>query len=140
MAMMQRKDLDGIRGQLEAELSEMVEQRDRLNVRIIQTMSRLKNVHAVMAIDEKTAHIIREKGVTGIGLSEAVRLVMRSSTSQPVQTPAVVLAVLRTMGFNFSGYSNPSAAVHTTLKRLADSGELIYMPSKKAYRHRAAML
>lgn len=138
--MMQHKELDGIRGQIEAELSEMVEERDRLNVRIIQTMSRLRNVQAVMAIDEKTAHTIRKKGITGIGLSEAVRLVMRSSTSQPVQTPTVVLAVLRTMGFDFSGYSNPSAAVHTTLKRLANSGELVYLPSKKGYTHRTAML
>lgn len=136
---MQRKDLGGIRGQLEAELSELVEQRDRLNVRIIQTVSRLKNVQSVMAIDAKTAQTIREKGIAGIGLTEAVRLVMRSSIAQPVQTPAVVLAVLRTMGFDFSEYSNPSAAIHTTLKRMADSGELIYMPSKKAYKHRGTM-
>ena len=138
--MMQRKDLHAIRRQLEAELSELVEERDRLNVRIMQTMSRMRNVQAVVAIDEKTAQTIREKGVTGIGLTEAVRLVMRSSVAQPVHTPAVVLAVLRTMGFDFSGYSNPSAAVHTTLKRLADSGELVYMPSKKAYRHQAVVL
>lgn len=137
-SMRQPKDLGGVRGQLEAELSELVEARDRLNVRIIQTISRLKNVQAVMTVDEKTAQTIREKGVTGIGLTEAVRLAMRSSTAQPGQKPAVVLAVLRTIGFDFSGYSNPSAAVHTTLKRLADSGELVYMPSKKAYRYRSA--
>jgi hypothetical protein len=138
--MMQRRDLDGVRSELEAELAELVGQRDHLNVRIMQTMSRLKNVHAVMAIDEKTARTIREKGVTAIGLTDAIRLVMRTSAAQPVQTAAIVLAVLRTMGFDFSEYSNPAAAVHTTLKRLVDSGELVYVPSKKAYRHRSAIL
>lgn len=137
---MKYRDINEIRGHLKKELADLVDQRDRLNVRIIQTMNRLKNVQAVMAIDENTARTIREKGVTGIGLTEAVRLVMRSSTSQPVQTPAVILAVLRTMGFDFSEYRNPAAAVHTTLKRLAASGELVYMPSKKAYRHQPAIL
>ena len=93
----------------------------------------------MIAIDERTARKIREKGVTGIGLTAAIRLVMRSSTAQPVYTPSVVLAVLRAMGFDFSEYSNPAAVVHTTLKRLAASGELIYVPSKKAYCHRSAM-
>lgn len=137
---MKHRDINEIRGQLKKELADLVDERDRLNVRIIQTMNRLKNVQAVMAIDENTARTIREKGVTGIGLTEAVRLVMRSSTAQPVQTPPVVLAVLRTMGFDFSEYRNPAAAVHTTLKRLAASGELVYMPSKKGYRHQTAIL
>jgi hypothetical protein len=138
--MMQPRDIRSVGQQLERELSELVEERDKLNIRILQTMSRLKNLHAVLAIDEKTARTIRQKGVTGLGLVAAVRLVMRTSTAQPVLTPAVVLAVLRTMGFDFSEYSNPAAAVHTTMKRLADSGELIYMPSRKAYRHHAARL
>jgi hypothetical protein len=133
---MQRKDIQSLRKQLEQELSELVAQRDLINVRIIQTMSRIKNVHAVMAVDERTAQTIREKGISGIGLTEAVRLVMRSSTAQPVQTANVVLAVLRTMGFDFSQYSNPAAAVHTTLKRLVESGELVYTPSNKGYRSR----
>lgn len=137
---MKHRDINEIRGQLKRELADLVDQRDRLNVRIIQTMNRLKSVQLVMAIDENTARTIREKGVTGIGLTEAVRLVMRSSAAQPIQTPAVVLAVLRTMGFDFSEYRNPAAAVHTTLKRLAASGELVYMPSKKAYRQQPATL
>ena len=137
---MQRRDINEIRCQLEKDLADLVGQRDRLNVRIMQTMNRLKNVQVVMAIDENTARTIREKGVTGIGLTEAVRMVLRSSTAQPIQTPAIVLAVLRTMGFDFSEYRNPAAAVHTTLKRLAASGELVYVPSKKAYRHQPAML
>jgi len=137
---MQRRDINEIRCQLEKDLADLVGQRDRLNVRIMQTMNRLKNVQVVMAIDENTARTIREKGVTGIGLTEAVRMVLRSSTAQPIQTPAIVLAVLRTLGFDFSEYRNPAAAVHTTLKRLAASGELVYVPSKKAYRHQPAML
>ena len=137
---MQQKAMRELQAEVEAELAELVEARDQLNVRILQTMSRLKNVHAVLAIDEKTARTIREKGVTGLGLTEAVRLVMRTSTAQPVQTPVVVLAVLRTMGFDFSEYSNPAAAVHTTLRRLADAGELVYLPSKKAYRRQSPML
>src|SRR5215467_3920238 len=137
---MQRRDINEIRCQLEKDLADLVGQRDRLNVRIMQTMNRLKSVQMVMAIDENTARTIREKGATGIGLTEAVRMVMRSSTAQPIQTPAIVLAVLRTMGFDFSEYRNPAAAVHTTLKRLAASGELVFVPSKKAYRHQPAML
>src|SRR5215472_7781928 len=133
---MKAASINKLRKELEKELAELVEQRDQLNVRILQTMSRLKNLRAVLAIDEGTAQTIREKGITGIGLTEAVRLVMRTSTAQPVQTANVVLAVLRAMGFDFSEYSNPSAAVHTTLKRLAEAGELVYTPTNKGYRSR----
>src|SRR5262245_10633939 len=56
------------------------------------------------------------------GLTDACRVVLRRS--EVPLTPLAVRDRLRQVGFDFSRYSNQQAAIHTTLKRLAESGEI----------------
>jgi hypothetical protein len=68
------------------------------------------------------------------GLADACRTVLRNA-GQPM-SPADVRARLAVVGFDLSRYSNVLAALHTTLKRLAEAGELRVVatgPRKVAY-------
>ena len=55
------------------------------------------------------------------GLTEACRMVLQNATA-----PLTALGIrdrLESIGFDLDRYANPLAAVHTTLKRLAEAGE-----------------
>jgi hypothetical protein len=68
------------------------------------------------------------------GLTDACRTVLRNA-GQPM-TPADVRNRLAVIGFDLSRYANVLAALHTTLKRLAEAGELAVVetgPRKAAY-------
>ena len=56
------------------------------------------------------------------GLTDACRTVLRTSTFP--MTPAEVRDRLTGIGFDLATYSNPLAAIHTTLKRLTEADEL----------------
>jgi hypothetical protein len=56
------------------------------------------------------------------GLADACRTVLRNA-GQPM-SPAEVRDRLTIIGFDLSRYSNALAALHTTLKRLVEAGEL----------------
>ena len=60
-----------------------------------------------------------------IGLTDAIRLVMRGA-GVPM-TPVAVRDRLRAIGFDVAKYTNDLAAVHTTLKRLNDAGEVRFV-------------
>ena len=74
---------------------------------------------------QSIATLSRLCGVTsnvGWGLTDACRTVLRSA-GVPM-TPSDVRDRLAGIGVDLSGYANAMAAVHTTLKRLNDAGEL----------------
>lgn len=56
------------------------------------------------------------------GLSDACRTVLRNAGI--AMTPAEIRDRLVAIGCDLSAYSNALAAIHTTLKRLAEAGEL----------------
>lgn len=56
------------------------------------------------------------------GLTDACRTVLRNAGVS--MTPAEIRDRLEAIGCDLSGYSNALAAIHTTLKRLAEAGEL----------------
>jgi hypothetical protein len=56
------------------------------------------------------------------GLTDACRTVLRNA-GRPM-TPSEVRDRLQGIGYDFSSYSNALAAIHTTLKRLAEAEEL----------------
>jgi hypothetical protein len=68
-----------------------------------------------------------------MGLTDACRLVYRN-TGIPL-SPTDVRDRLLAMGFDLSAYSNEMAVIHTTLRRLFQSGELgtIAAPGKHLY-------
>ncbi|HEY3884968.1 MAG TPA: hypothetical protein VGL62_07160 [Vicinamibacterales bacterium] len=62
-----------------------------------------------------------------LGLTDAVRLILRSGVPM---TPVDVRDRLLAIGFDVSKYANDLAAVHTTLKRLNESGEARFIPAR----------
>lgn len=61
-----------------------------------------------------------------MGLTNAIRLVVRGA-GVPM-TPIDVRDRLQAIGFDLTKYINDLAAIHTILKRLNDSGELLFIP------------
>jgi hypothetical protein len=71
------------------------------------------------------ATLSRLCGVTSTvawGLTDACRTVLRSAGV--TMTPLEIRDRLQAVGVDLSGYANALAAIHTTLKRLNDAGEL----------------
>jgi hypothetical protein len=69
-----------------------------------------------------------------LGLTDGCRMVLRAAAS-PL-TAVEVRAQLAAMGIDLSRYENDLAAIHTTLKRLNQSGEVRFIPQpwgKPAY-------
>jgi hypothetical protein len=56
------------------------------------------------------------------GLTEACKTSLRCAKAQ--MTPLEVRDRLQATGFDINRYSNPLAAIHTVLRRLAESGEV----------------
>jgi hypothetical protein len=109
------------------QLAEALKQRDQLSVTILELQSQANALSAILTRDRLVSSTQKpEQG--SIGLTEMIRTVMRLS-AQPM-TPAQIKNTLTVMGFNFSGFSNSAAVVHSTLKRMESSGELVYMESK----------
>ncbi len=61
-----------------------------------------------------------------MGLTDGIRMVLRAATA-PL-TAVEVRAQLAAMGIDLSRYENDLAAIHTTLKRLDQSGEVRFIP------------
>ena len=61
-----------------------------------------------------------------LGLTDGCRIVLRAAGS-PL-TAVEVRAQLAAMGIDLSRYENDLAAIHTTLKRLTQSGEVRFIP------------
>ena len=64
-----------------------------------------------------------------LGLTDACRSVLRAKYGG--LTPVEVKAGLQTMGLDLAAYSNPLASIHSVLKRLARSGEVIHLRDRR---------
>src|SRR5258705_667841 len=101
------------------ELTALTAQRNAIEERMqrVETAARsvlalTDNEDELMAYLERIDDILRPEGFT-----DAVRKVLRAA-DKPL-TPAEVKERLAGVGFYLAGYSNPSASVHTIIKRLA---------------------
>jgi hypothetical protein len=103
-------------------LGEQRQQIDRRLAELAQTMSTLSRLCGIVP-------------TVSVGLTDACRLVLRGA-GLPM-TPVEVRERLKSFGFDLSRYTNDLAAVHTTLKRLNDAGELRFIArpgtGEKAY-------
>jgi hypothetical protein len=112
------------------ELAELLRQRDLLNVAIIQREERVRGLSAIALRDQLTQGQKDAKQPL-IGITEAIRSVLRLK-NKPMTAPEVK-ADLEMMGYHFKGFSNPSAMVHNTLKRMAENGELLRDHESKTF-------
>ena len=103
-------------------LGEQRQQIDRRLAELAQSMSTLSRLCGIVP-------------TVSLGLTDACRLVLRGAGLS--MTPTEVRERLKAFGFDTSRYTNDLAAVHTTLKRLNDAGELRFVArpgtGEKAY-------
>ena len=112
----------------EAELQNKVIERDRLNAEIMMLERDVRNLRTMFFKDALES---QRKRLTAVGLTEAIRTVLRRH-GKPM-LPADVKIHLRILGFDLGRFKNPAAAVHNTLARMATTGELIYNQPTKEY-------
>ena len=96
-----------------------------------QIMELEKNIRNLRVMYFKDALVAEGKKLTAVGLTEAIRTVLRR-LGKPT-TPADVKAALSFVGFDLGRFKNPSAVIHNTLLRMAKAGELYYSPENKTY-------
>jgi hypothetical protein len=132
--MISNSEVKVVQGYLEM-LATLTRERLKIERRLESVEASLRSILAlhddeeVMPFLEQLDNIIQPEGFT-----EAVRKVLRSS-NEPL-TPAEVKDRLPGVGFFLAGYSNPSASIHTILKRLAktESVEVTPKDGKMGYR------
>jgi predicted transcriptional regulator len=93
-------------------LGEQRQQIDRRLAELAQTLSTLSRLCGIVP-------------TVSVGLTDACRLVLRGA-GLPL-TPTEVRERLKSFGFDLTRYTNDLAAVHTTLKRLNDAGEVRFI-------------
>jgi hypothetical protein len=72
----------------------------------------------------KASYLLALEEVTGKpGFADAVRSALKASAT-PLSAKAVKGTILLMKKMDLSGYSNPMASIHTTLRRLKDKGEV----------------
>ena len=103
-------------------LGEQRQQIDRRLAELAQTMSTLSRLCGIVP-------------TVSVGLTDACRLVLHGAGL--AMSPTEVRERLKSFGFDLTRYTNDLAAVHTTLKRLNDAGELRFVArpgtGEKAY-------
>jgi len=116
-----RRGLEAAVREYEA-LGEQRQQIDRRLAELAQTMSTLSRLCGIVP-------------TVSVGLTDACRLVLRGAGL--AMSPTEVRERLKSFGFDLTRYTNDLAAVHTTLKRLNDAGELRFVArpgtGEKAY-------
>jgi len=98
------------------EYEDLLEQRALLDVRIARL------AQSIGSLTRLCGYIPVPKW----GLTEACRMVLKS-TGYPL-TPVEIRTQLEAIGLDMSRYTNDLAVIHTTIKRLAKSGEVKFVP------------
>jgi hypothetical protein len=107
-----------------AEWHKLTRERQALDTRIAQLVQTIGNLCRLCGYEPTVP----------VGLTDACRMVLRAAGHQ--LTVAEIRAQLSAMGVDLSRYSNDLAAIHTTLKRLQEAGEVQVVPQaydKPAY-------
>jgi hypothetical protein len=124
MEMMDKNAIKKVLKDLAEQIYELEDQeranKERLSM-LRASYTHLSNVYAEIS-DEGPADFYQEPGLT-----DSIRLVMQSSNKH--LTPPEVRDGLLLAGFDLSAYSNVLTSIHTVLRRLVASGEV--MPSVK---------
>jgi hypothetical protein len=118
-------------------LATAIGQRDALNMKIIQLQNQVRSLRIASARNALAARVHQQESAV-VGLTEAIRSIFR--IRQVPMTAGAVKDALDLVGFDFSNFSNPSSAVHNTLKRMVDTGELTFAPGIKVYRMRYTLM
>jgi hypothetical protein len=109
-------------------LADMLKQRDLLDIEIARLRSDIAALSQLAG--ESVSCLLKD-----MGLTEACREVLRAVTQD--LTPVEARSYLKKMGYDTESYTNLTASIHTTFRRMALSGEAeenISTDGRKAYR------
>ena len=118
-------------------LRKLLDQRDKLNLKIEHTAELISANANFLPQDERAAQLqkLAEMVAGPPGFTDSVRHVLRNVPSQAL-TAKKVRDLLRGAGFDLSSYTNPLASIHTILKRLAERGEVVVSESNGELQYR----
>lgn len=125
---------------LQAEQEQLFEQRELIADQLVEKAKRIKSVEETIASFQRlcgiqpTRRVRFSTDLARFGLTEAVRAVMKKATDW--MTAIDVRKQMLENGFDDGKYDNLLASVHVTLKRLANTDELLRkeVEGKTAYK------
>lgn len=108
-----------------SEMEQLLDEQGTLESRLLEISARLGVLNkTVVSVSELLGEDFEPEA---IGITDAIRSVMKGrAESHPDSywSPLTVRTTLQKEKFRLEDYKNPLAVIHTTMKRLADQGEL----------------
>jgi hypothetical protein len=112
------------------DLAHAMRQRDYWNLEIARVQQLVKSLS--VSVESKNTGTKQEKGrkklslaaLVGVRFTDVVYSIINSGDEKEGMTAAEVKKALEKRGYDLSDYSNPSALIHQTIKRLAKDGRL----------------
>lgn len=124
-----RIDYSEVLDQALSDLEEKVHERERLNAEIVKLTNTVRMVSGMVEENEERDRrlhaLVGLANMTSPGLVDVVRVALRKAGERGL-TAIDTRDALQNSGFDISGFTNPLASVHTTLKRLIAQGEAAY--------------
>ncbi len=117
-----------------AKLQEAVIARREAQQQVAEYTSAIKALAQVCEDEEiKTEYLLRLEEFSGkSGFVDAVRSILRTHPDSEGLTPTQIRSwIVISKNMDLSGYSNPMASIHTTLRRMRESDEVEEVRNKK---------
>ena len=116
------------------ELGELMKRHEELETELEHVQDRIETLQfgltalgAVSGIDPRQEYpdLYPEEMTPDLGFTDAVREALKSANPIMIFSPVLVRDELQKRGFDLTKYRNPLASIHTILKRLRASDEVI---------------
>jgi hypothetical protein len=101
-----------------SESRELAERRDALEAELSEVKSQIVHLDAVLDHLRPLAGLAIDEDISGLGITEAIRAVLRNSKARMSATE--VRLALKAKGFDLSSYSAPMSSIYKILGRLAE--------------------
>ena len=121
---MEQQDFEKTWQVLNAERNDLVNQRNDLEMDLIEVRNKLAHLSEVLDHLAPMAGMSSPDEITSLGITDAIRMVLQSSTER--MSPQDVRKTLADSSYDLSGLTSPMASIYKILSRLADeSGEAV---------------
>jgi hypothetical protein len=119
---MDEKDYQTHWGVLWHERRALIDRRTELETELKEIETKVSHLDSAISAIEPLAGIVGDSDISKVGITEAIRIVLRASKEE--MTAQEVRQALDQRGFDLSKQSAPMASIYKVLGRLADdSGE-----------------
>jgi hypothetical protein len=124
--MVKTHPFDHTMNDLFAKLEAALKQRQEAEIQIATNSAAIRALaNTCEDEDAKASYLVALEELSGKpGFMAAIRTILRGHRGEAL-TPSVIQAGIKVLKLmDLSAYSNPSASIHTTLRRMVESGEL----------------